>query len=449
MAVDQLPPDMILAYKQYKKDTETVAGWLAEHAAQAGYQASTATANATDTKEPKLKGRARKLARDAAKQHPQAGKAKCKYTVKTAEFVVMAKRVAVASPKIILRRAMQSLWRRAIRARRGFGEWFKTNVHTDSFSDEKHCHFANVLETALHTLQPCYELHSEDKHDTKKEQEKSTNIHAIENIFQHLELKEPLSEEEMSNEQATPMAKGVVTTAPRARIDFDKDEAESEFLFAIWTYLQDLMAVRVYVRSTWVLYATGVINLMQASSVTNLAIDLARRGEADFEASLQRPTKYPAAQYPTGLLPFLIFVQHLPYTNGGPLEFDPDTPGSIVICGCELCGFLLYIPYIMAKSYIDVMKTTPPTFPTSNNDNTVKVPAFPGVEAAFKVSPQSSCWMYRLLKDMIGQVLPCTKPKPTGSDSAFRDPSKLGYALPHAETYLHRRRDTTRSQTYC
>ena len=67
------------------------------------------------------------------------------------------------------------------------------------------------------------------------------------------------------------------------------------------------------------------------ASVTNLAVDLVRRAEADFETILRRPRKYPVAKYPTGSLPFLIFKLHLPYQNGGTLDFNPDEPHAIII----------------------------------------------------------------------------------------------------------------------
>ena len=93
MLTRNLPPDIVLAYKRYKQDTETVAGWLAERAEKAGYTANTDTA--AIGKDPKLKGRARKLARDAARQAPAQPKLKYTYIVKTTEFVPMAKHVSL------------------------------------------------------------------------------------------------------------------------------------------------------------------------------------------------------------------------------------------------------------------------------------------------------------------------------------------------------------------
>jgi hypothetical protein len=61
------------SYKQYKDDTNHIASWLATTAKRCGHPSdlltSTAAKNDAQTA-PKLKGRARKLARDAAKAAP-------------------------------------------------------------------------------------------------------------------------------------------------------------------------------------------------------------------------------------------------------------------------------------------------------------------------------------------------------------------------------------------
>ncbi len=347
MAGNHLPSDMVLAYKRYKRDTEAVAGWLAQKATQLGYIAA---ASASLPKQPKLKGRARKLARDAAKQAPPI-EAKYSYAVKTTEFVEMARKVVNARPKIILSRSLRTMWERAIRARRHFSAWFKSRASTDPLADEKHSHFTTVLEAALEILKPCYEQLETPKQDSKVKQElEETNLEQLNNMFQHLDVEDTTSDEE--SEQAEPTTKKPVpSTAPRAQIDFDDEEAEAEFLFAIWSFLQDVTAVRVYVACTWQLYSAGSVELMQAASVTNLGVDLVRRAEADFEATLQRPPKYPASKFPTGSLPFLIFKLHLPAANGGnALDFDPDQPSTIIICGCEICDMLMYMPWVMAKN---------------------------------------------------------------------------------------------------
>ncbi|KAK6371290.1 hypothetical protein LTS17_009021 [Exophiala oligosperma] len=379
MASTQLPDHMSLAYKRYKRDTETVAAWLAEKASKLGFAASTSSPS---PKLPKLKGRARKLARDAAKgsQSTILNGPRHSYTVKTTDFIQMATIIVNARPKITLGRSLQTVWQRAIQARRFFSTWFRSRSNVDPLADEKHAHFTTVLEKALELLQPCCEVPEAPESPPKvKEEMSETPLEQMNNMFQNLEVEEIQSDDEEPDiEMKTQRAK---QPAPaRACIEFKEEEAEAEFLFAIWSFLQDITAVRAYVACTWQLYSAGAIELMQCASVTNFAVDLVRRAEADFEASLQRPLKYPASEFPTGSLPFLIFKLHLDKTNGGPLDFDPDLPFSIIICGCEICDMLLYVPWAMAKSYVNVLLESPPIIPTSNNGFSVNVPGFPSAK---------------------------------------------------------------------
>ncbi|EXJ66064.1 uncharacterized protein A1O5_10678 [Cladophialophora psammophila CBS 110553] len=378
MARPSLPPDMVLAYKQYKQDTEIVAGWLAEKSAIVGYKPD--TDSASHEKRTKLNTKTHRPARGAAENARRSKASKSIYILKTAELVAMAKFIVKARPKVTLGRAIQTIWERTIRVRREFSRWFKSKAASCVVVDEKHTHFASLLELALETLKPCYETVQKKPRPAlqKKDPNTATPLRPVTNIFHHLEVEDILSEEEQDQGDTT-VVTGPSTKpeGPRARIDFDDKEAESEFLFAIWSFMREVFAVRIYVASTWQLYASGNVELMQAASVTNLAVDLVRRAEADFEASLQRPPAYPASKYPTGYLPLLIFKLHMPPPDRCTVPCDPDLPMVVIICGCAICDVLLYIPWAMARSYIQMLKEEPPTFPSSNNDFRVQVPPFP------------------------------------------------------------------------
>ncbi len=370
-------PEMALAYKRYKEDTETVAGWLAGKAAIAGYKPN--ASNAPLSNQPKLKGRARKLARDAAKQSQGAKTSKYKYIVTTAEFIEMAKHIVKFRPKIILSQAIQAIWERTIRTRRSFQQWFQSKTRADIIIDEQHSHFASILEEALAMLKPCYEP-SKTK-PVKKEEIKETPLKHLNTMFQHLEVEDILSDEEQNH--AGVLQSANKPEAPRAKIEFVDKEAESEFFFAIWSFMQDAHALRVYVCSTWQLYCVEYIELMQAAQVTNLAVDMIRRAEADFEGTLNRPHNYPASKFPTGTLPFLLFKMHIPsMTSIGPIDWDLQTPFAAIICGCEICDFLLYVPWFTARSYVHMLELEPPTFGSPENDFRVQVPSFPNVSIA-------------------------------------------------------------------
>ena len=77
-----LPDFLFSTYKQYKTDTDKIATWLAETAKKCGYKSASNGVSgpgsddaAQTSKQPKLKGRARKLARDAAAAEKKASAA--------------------------------------------------------------------------------------------------------------------------------------------------------------------------------------------------------------------------------------------------------------------------------------------------------------------------------------------------------------------------------------
>lgn len=369
---------MAVAYNQYKHDTESVAGWLAERSALAGYSSTT---NAVPAK----------LGRTTSRVPKSGKKAKPEYKVKVAEFVDMAKCIITRKPRFILTRAMQSIWKRAIQVRRKFVKWFSSQDDTDAVLDDQHSHFAFVLETTLEILRPCYEVPKEQGNQSKgfakPKNRKGTPLGDITNIYKPLETEDIPSEEEQDQDDTATMARSEPDTdSPRAQIDFNDKEAESEFFFAIWTFMLEVYAVRIYVASTWRLYVGGTVELMQAASVTNLAVDLVRRAEADLEASLQRPPAYPATKYPTGSLPYLIFKLHRHhFPDEGPTKgVNADLPMAVIICGCVICNFLLYVPWAAARAYIHVLKAKRPTFPTPENDFRVQVPPFPATSVVGK-----------------------------------------------------------------
>ncbi|OAL30062.1 hypothetical protein AYO20_08966 [Fonsecaea nubica] len=399
MAIPSLPPSMVSAYKQYKQDTETVAGWLAEKSAQAGY--------ASNIKQPKPAAKARRSAQGTTHKAQRSKTMKPVCIVRTAELVEMAKCIVKLRPKVILSRSIQVIWERTIRTRREFSRWFRSKAATNVVLDEKHSHFASLLELALETLRPCYELVKESRPTSQKnETDKATPHPPVNNIFQHLEVEDLPSDEEVDQEDTTNITwTEAKPEGPRAQIDFDDPEAESEFLFAIWSFMQEVFAVRTYVASTWQLYASGNVELVQVASITNLAVDLVRKAEADLEATLQRPPAYPAARYPTGSLPFLIFKLHVVPSYQCKIAWDADLPMVFIICGCSICDVLLYIPWGMARAYIHILKEEPPTFPSLNNEFRVRVPPFPSTRVC-------DSWLYHAqnpsqkAKSELSRILP-------------------------------------------
>ncbi|KAK6825364.1 hypothetical protein PG987_012858 [Apiospora arundinis] len=239
MAARTSPPTEILTtYRQYKRDTESVAGWLAKNAVQCGFM----LAGAVTDSGPRLKGKARKQAR--------AAKAQATYTVKVSEFIEMADTIAKAKPRPYIPQALGCLFRRAIGARRECTHWYQHQGKGDDLKNKKHQHFTDVLQVAWQTLRPLQAAQTKRTGSAKSNAKELNDDNApltSENIFSALSI--------------------------QYTVDSDFDETDEP--------------------------------------IESVSFELpVRREEQALDLCIQRPKKYPAAQFPVWTFPALFMYTH-------------------------------------------------------------------------------------------------------------------------------------------
>ena len=71
------------------------------------------------------------------------------------------------------------------------------------------------------------------------------------------------------------------TTPPPPRKTYEMERTEEEFVFAISCLLSDLNELRKFLRTLWLQYKDGTLDLITVSLTTNTAINLASRAELD------------------------------------------------------------------------------------------------------------------------------------------------------------------------
>ena len=166
-----LPDVLASSYRRYKEDTNVFTTWLSQAAQACGWksptkpQATPAEMPTINTpKAPKLKGRERKLARDAAKAGNQSSnsvekdpEAKAlptmRYTISTGDLL---RQTAVVSgwtkDRIRMPPNVQRTLERAISARKRCAAWFQRTDSRNKFSNNSHRYFIDVLQKAAETL---------------------------------------------------------------------------------------------------------------------------------------------------------------------------------------------------------------------------------------------------------------------------------------------------------
>lgn len=163
------------SYQQYKEDTNAFITWLSEAAKACGWKPPKNKKPEKQQpvqmpvlhevlKAPRLKGKARKLAKNAEKAH--SGKAwngaeeqKSDGVKRTISTGVLSQHVELVSEwriesAILMPEGFQRVLGRAIAARRRFASWFQRTDGCNIYSNETHQYFIDVLQKAADTLRP-------------------------------------------------------------------------------------------------------------------------------------------------------------------------------------------------------------------------------------------------------------------------------------------------------
>ena len=317
-----LPEFLFSRYKQYKTDTEKIATWLAQAATKCGYQSrseSSSSPSAEDaahhSKQPKLKGRARKLARDAAAAEKKASAGgpnakekgtEQKHVVTVREFELMAEHIAKSEDASLkIPKGFIKLIKRCIMTRRGTSDWFDANASTEEEdgSTDRHLHFADVLQRTLLKLAPLDELllskpQGEETGNTSATAD-SMDIrepnNGLINAFSVLQVDETEDDDDefeitAAIVPATSGGKGEVQQKVRYVVEAEDDG--EEWFFALHCFFFDMHELRIYLSCLWSLYKTGQIDLSTVAVTTNTALDLMRRAEDDFQKTMRIPKEY-------------------------------------------------------------------------------------------------------------------------------------------------------------
>lgn len=291
-----LPEALYDTYKQYKSDTSKIVQWLASTATKCGYTQPDKSAPAAEPAKPtKLRGRARKLARDAAtaetaaKRNGSVAMSERKvesvktHVVELKEFVPMVEAIAKSSETTRISTGLIKLFKRCIMKRTGVAQWFQAE-HEKEGESGGHAHFVKVLRKTLQVLVPMHELQEMDKKKFKLSTLENvstangTTISSVTNAFGKLEIEET---DEVALE-TVPDAKPVSTGETKQPIKYEVEEDMGDWFYALDCLFQDVHDLLYFVTDIWGRYLDGKLDLAAAAVATNTAIDLVKRAEQSF-----------------------------------------------------------------------------------------------------------------------------------------------------------------------
>lgn len=254
-----LPSNLVSVYQQYKKDTDSVASWLATTAKACGYPADLLT-----TVGPVKRKKHNKKA--SQNKHIVA----IKDFIPLAEFIAASKKPAAAVPESFVETI-----NRVINVRSSFGSNLKEyGAEPSAEASEKHSFFVGVLEQVRKALRPRMPVAVAER--ARAEATPSSSGDAWITGFQALKVYEPSKEfldapDIQRPEPVTSSETKVVYEAEAAaRLEFD------DAIFAFALMIDELNKIRREIRNIWTGYRDGKFELAAAAVATNTAVDLAR-----------------------------------------------------------------------------------------------------------------------------------------------------------------------------
>jgi hypothetical protein len=305
-----LPELLCRTYATYKSDTDYVANWLATTASRCGYvfealdrdQAqskqfgvpiSTQPVSQTGTGVPRLKGRARKLARDAsAKGTPQSTEQEKSapskvYTIPIKSFTILASHI-VAHRKLRVKvpAVMRIRIDRAIAYRKEHQTYFGGDQTTDSSSiDNGHTHFISVLERVREILGPRMTIESDLGGTSRKRDDlklENSEASSSRNAYGYLEV-EQVSETFLNHERPENLSPRKGKNREDVRYQAECLSKAEEQLYGAQDLLKSVWEIRDYLRRLWKMYRHDQIDLHAASVTTNTAIIMVRHLQENYD----------------------------------------------------------------------------------------------------------------------------------------------------------------------
>lgn len=232
----------------------------------------------------KLKGRARKEAREAAKASKETASSSrniepplsvTMYEITTYELLKQADTIAASKKAgIEIPESTVRVVQRAIDARRRWASWFQnTGVHDEDGSTACHVHFVGALERALSVLLPLTRANPSPPKPKEATSTLEEPSHQLANRFGALVVED-------LGESASEVVVTKKKPADFRSVDvYELDSQWEDHGFLIFCFFEDLHRLQSALKETWESYKAGTGNLVVASLITNLAFSLVRRDE--------------------------------------------------------------------------------------------------------------------------------------------------------------------------
>ncbi|RSL78304.1 hypothetical protein CEP51_008303 [Fusarium floridanum] len=245
-----LPPALVSVYREYKKDTNSIASWLASTAKECGYPPDLLSntpcpqQQQQQQQEPaktgRLKGKARAAAKNKAKGTTPEAPSVPRYIISIKDFISLAEHISASKiPALSVPEVFFNTLHRVIAVRSSFSEKLSRHgAEPDIESDARHSYFVGILEKVGEVLKPFKPPTASSSSDA---------VDALTNQFDALEVYEPSQDFLDAPDIPRPEAAG----QDAAIYEADPSPTLEDALVAFAMMCRDLTEIRQFISSLW------------------------------------------------------------------------------------------------------------------------------------------------------------------------------------------------------
>lgn len=278
-------------YQLYKRDTNSIATWLANTAKNNGYGAALHHQENVSHRGGRLKGKARKEAKAVTRttnEQATSSTNRPAHALAIREFVPLATFIATAKPVIQVPLFLSITLNRVIKVRATFSRILgEKSEQLDETSDAGHSHFLSVLERVRDILKPNMEADALDRPSraqgpTEPPITSSVGVSSnSRNLFDTLSLYE-------STEDIPDPPDATLPPHSEKKYEITLEDSMSDALLAFVALMHVGQYLRKKVRTFWQCYKTGKLSLDSISVGTNAAIAIYREREEAFAPLIEK-----------------------------------------------------------------------------------------------------------------------------------------------------------------
>jgi len=235
----------------------------------------------------------------------------------------MAEIISENASKIPFPHSVEAIFDRVINGRKAVNESHTSlpKRRRNVAKDKSHEYFIAIVERAYDKLKPYVTVRPRKgkRGGAVPNAPESTGV-TVENSFEGLTVEDATEPPDTGEAERTEEIEEEPPNVPPVQVERSQDELEDEFHFQIKLLLTELHKIQHVIIHMWESYREGKVDVVVPSLATNIAIDLVRQAEAEFEDAVARPKKYPASKYPVWTLPAVAYWCQARQFDANPIE---------------------------------------------------------------------------------------------------------------------------------